>query len=90
MIEMANEMNFSRLPADATGSVFLDLSDVSHISSSRIGSIITYAKSINNDGGRLVLLVGQNHRIRKILEAVGIDTLIPVCKDIAEATEILV
>jgi anti-sigma B factor antagonist len=76
---------FAALAASAQRGVVVDLGDVSFLASMGIRSIIANAKAQQNRGGRLVLLVGNNDAVTKTLEATGIDTLIPVYKDAADA-----
>jgi len=65
--------------------VIVDLTDVSFLASIGIRSIITNAKALQQRGGRMVLFVGTNQPVAKTLETTGIDSLIPLFSDKAEA-----
>ena len=47
--------------------------------------MLSNAKALQQNGGRMVLFVGGNPAVTKTLEATGIDTLIPMFADAAEA-----
>lgn len=65
--------------------VIVDLADVSFLASIGIRAIITNAKALQQRGGRMVLFVGANQAVAKTLETTGIDSLIPMFGDMAEA-----
>ena len=65
--------------------VVLDLTGVSFLASIGIRALLSSAKAAQQNGGRMVLLVGGNSAVTKTLEATGIDELIPTFADAAEA-----
>jgi len=81
--EIANK--FAALAASADKRVVVDLSTVSFLASIGIRAIITNAKALQHRGGRMVLFVGDNATVAKTLETTGVDTLIPMFSDAAEA-----
>jgi anti-sigma B factor antagonist len=66
--------------------VILDLRDVSFLASIGIRSIISSARALDQKGGRMVLLVGDNELVKATLESTGIDEVIPLFDD-AELAE---
>jgi anti-sigma B factor antagonist len=70
-----------------TGSrrVVVDLTRISFLASVGIRAVLGSAKASQRNGGRMVLLVGTNPFVTKTLEATGIDTLIPMFVDAADA-----
>lgn len=73
------------LSASARRRVIVDLSAVSFLASIGIRSLIANAKALQQRGGKMVLFVGDNATITMTLETTGIDTLIPMFADAAEA-----
>lgn len=67
--------------------VIVDLTGVSFLASIGIGALITNAKALYQRGGLMVLCVGGNETVFKILQTTGIDALIPIFTDAAEAIE---
>ncbi len=78
---------FAVLAASAKRRVLVDLTGVNFLSSMGIRSLIANAKAQQGRGGRLVLFVGGNAAVAKTLEATGIDVLIPMFADAAEAEQ---
>jgi anti-anti-sigma factor len=76
---------FAALTASTQRRVVLDLTAVSFLASIGIRAIITNAKAMLARGGRLVIFVGANQTVLKTLETTGIDSLIPLFSDLAEA-----
>lgn len=76
---------FAALAASAKRQVIVDLSGVSFLASIGIRSLIANAKALQNRGGKMVLLIGDNQSVRMTLEITGIDALIPMFSDAAEA-----
>lgn len=76
---------FAALAASAKRSVVVDLSTVDFLASIGIRSLILNAKSLQQRGGRMVLLTGTNEVVLKALQSTGIDSLIPTFKDPGEA-----
>ena len=76
---------FAALAASAKRRVIVDLSAVSFLASIGIRSLIANAKALQQRGGKMVLFVGDNATVTMTLETTGIDTLIPMFADAAEA-----
>lgn len=76
---------FRKLTSESKKNIIIDLSPVSFLASMGIRELITNAKTLQKSGGRMVLLVGQNLLITKILETTNINKLLPMYKDEAEA-----
>jgi anti-anti-sigma factor len=76
---------FTALSATANRRVVVDLSAVSFLASIGIRALISNAKALQQRGGRMVLLVGDNAAVAKTLESTGIDTLLPMFTDAVEA-----
>ena len=68
--------------------VIVDLSAVSFMASIGIRTLVMGAKAITNKGGKIALLSPQPG-VEKVLETTGIDTIIPIAKDIAAAAAIV-
>jgi anti-sigma B factor antagonist len=69
----------------AKNRVVVDLTGISFLASIGIRELISNAKALQQKGGRMVLFVGGNPAVTKTLEATGIDALIPMFADAAEA-----
>ena len=65
-------------------SVIIDMAQVTFLSSMGIRTIIMSAKAISLRGGRLALLSPSDH-VAAVLNSTGIDTLVPICTDLAAA-----
>jgi anti-anti-sigma factor len=78
-------VKFAALAASSPRRVLVDLTGVSFLASMGIRALVTNAKAQQLRGGRLVLFVGANSAVAKTLETTGIDTLIPMFTDAAEA-----
>jgi len=76
---------FAALTASANRRVVLDLTNVTFLASIGIRAVITNAKALQQRGGKMVLFVGNNQAVTKTLETTGIDVLIPMFADAAEA-----
>ena len=76
---------FTSLSTGAKQRVVVDLTGLSFLASIGIRAVLTNAKTVQQNGGRMVLLVGGNSAVTKTLEATGIDALIPMFADAAEA-----
>ena len=61
--------------------VILDLRDVSFLASIGIRSIISSARALDQKGGRMVILLGDNELVKATLESTGIDDVIPMVAD---------
>lgn len=76
---------FAALSAGAKQRVLVDLTGLSFLASIGIRAVLSNAKTLQQNGGRMVLFVGANSAVTKTLEATGIDALIPTFADAAEA-----
>lgn len=70
--------------------VLIDLSNVTFLSSMGIRALISSAKDQQAKGGRVVLNTGGNDVVGRTLEATGVDQLVPVFDDIADAEGALI
>ena len=68
--------------------VVVDLSDVSFMASLGLRTLMISAKSMANKGGKMVLLNPQPN-VEKVLETTGIGTIIPIVRDMDEASALL-
>ena len=78
-------IKFTALSATANRRVVVDLSAVSFLASIGIRALISNAKALQQRGGRMVLLVGDNAAVAKTLESTGIDALLPMFTDAGAA-----
>ena len=77
----------SRL-ADLAGSkkgVVVDLTSVQFLASIGIRALISTAKAVQGRGGKMVLVVAGGSSVVMSLEATGVDELIPVFRNAADA-----
>jgi len=65
--------------------VVVDLTGITFLASIGIRAVLSSAKALQAKGGRMVLFVGGNPAVTKVLEATGIDALIPMFTDAGEA-----
>lgn len=65
--------------------VVVDLSTLQFLASIGIRALISSAKTVRERGGKLVLVVGGGSSVLMSLEATGVDQLIPVFKNSADA-----
>jgi anti-anti-sigma factor len=70
--------------AGSRRAVVIDLSQVEFLASMGLRSIVVSAKSIMNKKGRVVLF-GPQPQVAEVITVSGIDSLIAVCGDEAEA-----
>ena len=61
--------------------MILDLRDVSFLASIGIRSIISSARALDQKGGRMVLLLGDNELVKATQESAGIDEVIAMVGD---------
>ena len=64
--------------------VVVDMSAVDFLASIGIRTLLLTAKAISQRGGKMVLLEPDTN-VTHILEMAGIDTLIPICRSLADA-----
>jgi len=81
------ETRFAALAATEGRRLIVDLTAVSFLASIGIRSIISNAKAQQQRGGKMVLFVGDNASVTKTLELTGIDSLVPMFKDLGEAEQ---
>ncbi len=65
--------------------VVVDFSSVTFLASIGIRALISNAKALHKQGGRMAVVVGDNTSVFRTLEAVGIDALLHMEKDIQAA-----
>lgn len=65
--------------------IVVDLSGLEFIASIGIRSLLSNAKAQHQRGGRMVLCVGNNEPVTKVLVTMGINNLIPMFADSAKA-----
>lgn len=65
--------------------VVVDLSSVKFLASIGIRALITSAKAVQKRGGKMVLVVNDSSTVKMSLEATGVDELIPVFENAADA-----
>jgi anti-sigma B factor antagonist len=80
---------FGELVESTKRGVVVDLSEVTFLSSMGIRALIANAKAQQAKGGRMVLQVEGNDVVVRTLEATGIDELIPIFEDAADAEKAL-
>lgn len=76
---------FTALSSTAKKQVIVDLTAVSFLASMGIRELISNAKALQRRGGKMVLFVGDNALVAKILETTNINELLPMFTDAAEA-----
>jgi anti-anti-sigma factor len=76
---------FASLSTAEKRRVVVDLTGVNFLASIGIRALISNAKALQRNGGRMVLLVGGDSPVSKTLEATAVDTLIPMFADAAQA-----
>jgi anti-anti-sigma factor len=79
------EGQLAELGASAPRHVILDLTQVTFLGSIGIRAIIGNAQLLQKCGGRMVMLVAENTPVSKTLDATGVDALIPIFTEIADA-----
>jgi anti-anti-sigma factor len=77
----------SSLLAAAKADVLIDLAHVTLICSMGIRALILNAKYMQQRGARMALLIGDGTLVSHTLKSVGIDSLLPVYANLAEAEE---
>jgi anti-sigma B factor antagonist len=71
--------------AAARKGVVVDLTSVQFLASIGIRALITTAKSVQQRGGKMVLVVAGGSSVVMSLEATGVNELIPVFRNAADA-----
>jgi anti-anti-sigma factor len=75
------ELPFTALAATRPIVVLVNLTDVSFLASVGLRCIIQSAKALDLKGGRMSLMVGDNHLVRSTLDTVEIGEIIPTFSD---------
>ena len=75
------ELPFTALAATRPIAVLVNLTGVSFLASVGLRCIIQSAKALDLKGGRMSLLVGDNHLVRSTLDTVEIGEIIPTFSD---------
>ncbi len=70
--------------AGSRKAVLVDLQQVTFLGSMGLRSLVMPARAIKSRGGKIVLF-GPNEMVEKVLQASGIDTLIPVHHELQSA-----
>ncbi len=83
----AVDLKFSII-AGAKKKVAVDLTDVTFLASLGLRTLMMGAKSIAGKGGKMVL-VNPQPNVEKVLQTTGVDTIIPIVRDIEAARAIL-
>jgi anti-anti-sigma factor len=81
------ETKFTALAAATAKRVVVDLTKVTFLASIGIRALITAAKSQQQRGGRVVLVVEENSTVAKTLEVTGVDTILPMFTESAKAEQ---
>ncbi|MBF7728759.1 STAS domain-containing protein [Pseudomonas sp. N040] len=76
---------FAELACSEKRRVVVDLTAVTFLASMGIRELISNAKNLQRRGGRMVLFVGDNGLIARILETTNINQLLPMFKDLDDA-----
>jgi anti-anti-sigma factor len=80
-------LSFTALTASGPRRAVVDLSAVDFLASIGIRAIVANARAMQQRGSRMVLFVGDNGAVTKTLETTGIDAVIPMFADLAEAEQ---
>ncbi len=83
----AVDAKFAFLAASQKQGIVVDLSGLDFIASIGVRSLVSNAKAQRQRGGRLVLFAGNNDPVIKVLTTTGIDKLIPMYTEFADARE---
>lgn len=83
----AVDARFAALAASQKHRIVVDLTGLDFIASIGVRSLVSNAKAQQQRGGRLVLFVGDNSPVSKVLTTTGIDSLIPMFADASVARQ---
>ena len=81
----AVEEPFLALTKEANLRILVDLRRASFLASVGIRSVINLARRLNQNGGKMALLLGDNQQVRDTLEITGITAAIPSFSTLDEA-----
>jgi anti-anti-sigma factor len=92
-IDLSNAQTIGSLAAgavtnDAAGLV-IDLSDTTYLDSSGVHLVFDLAERLTARGQRLVLVVPEQARIRRVLDLVNIESVVPVVRAVDEAMPVV-
>ena len=73
---------------DGAINILVDGKDLEYISSAGIGVFIAHLEDINANNGNIVFY-DINSSVRNVLEMLGIDQIIHICKDLEDAKTLL-
>ncbi len=65
--------------------VVIDLASLRFLASIGISTLIVSARAVHQRGGKMALVVQNNSTVKMSLEATGVDELIPIFDNLAEA-----
>ena len=74
-----------QLTAAPKKGVVIDISSVKFLASIGIGALITSAKTVEQRGGKLAVVIGDSPSVEMSLEATGVDQMISIYKTVADA-----
>jgi anti-sigma B factor antagonist len=80
---------FTELSTTAKRYVVVDFTAVTFLASYGIRALISNAKALHKTGGRMAVVVGENIRVARTLESVGIEALLQMYKEFHEAKSAL-
>jgi anti-sigma B factor antagonist len=78
-------VQLAELTAAPKKAVVVDLSQLKFLASIGIRALISSAKEVQKRGGRMALVVNKASTVMMSLEATGVDELIPVFGNVADA-----
>lgn len=76
---------FAELSTESRRNVVVDFTGVVFLASIGIRALISNAKALHKMGGRMALVVGDNTSVAKTLAATGIDVLLQMHTNMADA-----
>ena len=74
----------SQLAQDPGGVMIIDASELTHINSMGLGSLVVAHQKLQAKGGQL-RLAGPSPSIRQVMSATALDQIIPIYSGVAEA-----
>lgn len=80
------DLRFTSIAASNKALVAVDLSGVSFLASIGMRTLVSSARALSNRGGAMAL-VGPQPIVEQALIAAGIDSLIPICNDVDDASK---
>jgi anti-anti-sigma factor len=79
------ETKFTALAAATAKRILIDLTNVTFLASIGIRALISAAKSQQQRGGRVVLVVTSDSTVAKTLAVTGVDAILPMFTDLSKA-----